>query len=151
MNSFCASLLLPILCLSVSELSHHSPHCFPKKTQTCSNSWQGNRFVHLLFTLMKHFGDLTLHLVIGNQMDDFTAQQIPTLCSNKATLIPPSCKREDKEGDITFTKLQSLLVILIVILVLQEKWKKWKEIPCELFYCGFTCSGFLYKYCAGFL
>lgn len=87
---------------------------------------------------MKHFGDLTLHLVISNQMDDLTAQQVPTLCRNKATLTLPSWKREDEEGDIIFTKWQSLLVVFSVIMVVQEKWKKWKEIHCELFYCGFT-------------
>lgn len=37
-------------------------------------------------------------------MDDFTAQQISTLCSNKAIVRLLSWKTGDKEGDITCPK-----------------------------------------------
>lgn len=67
---------------------------------------------------MKDFGDLTLHVVIVNQVDDFTAQQFSTLGSNKTTLRLPSWKREDKEGDITFSKWLSLLIRQLVVLML---------------------------------
>lgn len=67
---------------------------------------------------MKDFGDLTLHIVIVNQVDDFTAQQLSTLCSNKAAFRLPSWKREDKEGGITFSKWLSLLIRQLVVLML---------------------------------
>lgn len=54
--------------------------------QTCSNCREGNRCVLLQFTLLEHFGDLSIDIRVRDKVDNVLTYQIATLGDYKSTV-----------------------------------------------------------------